>query len=145
FLRILSNRSCGALVKTISILGVQDFELLTGAPAAVPMAFTRAVTKAVNCGGWPTATGHISLSQRAIFPVSLTGTVKALANFSSVSRDAVMVRFSCGGACADAADSIIVPLTASAPSAILGMTTDPRRTEILARPEGGVKAVRLTI
>ena len=43
------------------------------------------------------------VSQRAIFPVSLVGVMKVLANFSIISRNwaAVTVTFSCGG-CANA-------------------------------------------
>src|SRR5579862_4638997 len=103
----------------IWILGVQDSNALTGAPTAAAMAFTRAVMKAVKAGFCPVAAGHMPVSQRAIFPVSFVGALKALANLSSTSRDlvAVTVTSSCGapgGACAHAARMETVSVAAIA-------------------------------
>src|SRR5471030_2432267 len=87
----------------ISMLGVQDLESLTGAPAAAAITCTLAVTNPVIAGGCPTAMGHMPVSQRGIFPVIVAGLGNALANPEITSGDAVTVTFSCGAARAGAA------------------------------------------
>jgi len=46
----LSSSACGVVVKTISILGLQDASVFTGAPAASATYFTRCVMNAVKWG-----------------------------------------------------------------------------------------------
>jgi hypothetical protein len=60
----------------------------------------------VIAGLCPLAIGQIGVTQRAIFPVSFVGVVKALAKAPSISGVAVTVTDSCGDAGGDCADAV---------------------------------------
>ena len=104
---VLGHAFCGgirAFVSEDAPLSSSDFIgrwMSQIAPAATAIAFIRAVTKPVDAGACPTTTGHIPVSQRGIFPVSLVGRAKAFAKLANASRELATVRVTLS--CPDAA------------------------------------------
>src|SRR5450432_691567 len=100
-MRTVSSKSCGVVVKTIAILGLQESWALTGAPTWAAMSFTLLVTNFAASGRSPAVMGHTATFHRASFSATRVGTVIAPTNLltaASTSLIPVTVILSVGAA-----------------------------------------------